>query len=176
MVRQHQGLFDSRRHMGQILLLADHTNVGRRVLAFGTGLLVAAAGALTLATSVFSAGSSSTGTGSLASVPAGELATGGITLGPPQSTSGAIVQSQAISASQAEQAASSRFGGATVLDATYASCQAPTSPALDGNCWAVSLDPSVAGPSSAGTPTWFVVLVDPATGKPVLAQSFTPNS
>lgn len=128
---------------------------------------------LTLTSSVFSAGSSTAGTGPLSSVPASELATGGITLAPPQPTSSA--QSQAISASQAEQAASAKFGDAAVLDATYADCQAPTSPALSGNCWAISLDPGVAGPSTAGTPKWFVVLVDPTTGKPIMAQSFTPN-
>jgi hypothetical protein len=151
--------------------------IHRRFLIAAAVVAVTAGAALALAASVWSAGNSAP-PGTLTGVSPAALAVGGITVNAPETSPQAnSATTSSISQAQAEQIASSAFGG-SVLESTFGHCQAPTAPVTNQNCWAVSLDPNPSGqvPAPNGQPwSYLVVLVDAANGNVLVAQRFAPN-
>jgi len=131
-------------------------------------LAVLAGAVLGLASVVHSAGSPPPIV--FAAVPPNVLSANGIDLTAPQGSS-------TTAAGQAAAATASRaFGGATVRESHFAHCVDPNlSPAIDQDCWAISLDPSgfhshppMGQPAAA---TYLIVLVDSTGGEVLHAQA-----
>lgn len=99
-------------------------------------------------------------------VSAGKLAAGGITLSAPQSAGSAA---STTAGEAAAAAASSALGGRTVQEYHHAHCvDTQKVPALNEDCWAVSLDPSglTSNPPpgfAAQQASYLIALIDPAT-------------
>jgi|SRR5579885_847218 len=97
-------------------------------------------------------------------IPASVLISTGLTLQPPQSTA-------PMTEATASAIATKAGGGQAVLGAQYAHCVVPGKvPPVDQDCWAFSLDPNGLTSTTGVPATWFVVLVDPATGNVLLSR------
>jgi hypothetical protein len=102
---------------------------------------------------------------------ASQLANLGVTLGAPTTASpGATVASAA-------QAAASQKAGANVLHSEYANCQVPGAvPAIDQDCYVELINPvQLSSVQGEGPVRWEVVLVDPATSKPLIGLRQEPT-
>jgi hypothetical protein len=110
---------------------------------------------------------------SFAAVSASTLASEGIVLTQPSAT-------PAVPRASADAMAQTLFPGRAVREAQFVHCLVSNiTPAIDQDCWAYSLDPSgfhSHGPSSS-TPipaTYLVALIDPASGKLLMAEAGAP--
>ena len=145
-------------------MLKPTAHVKRRYLLLA--VLVVAVGA---ALAWSSASGRSAGPGpsvTFSTVPAAKMAVNGITL-----STALNATPSAAAGDAAANAASSDFGGRSVLEYHYAHCVDDQSvPGLSEDCWAVSLDPS--GISSDGPPSaepqqanYLLVLINPTNDK-----------
>lgn len=129
------------------------------VVVFGVGVTVA----------LLVAGVGSSGPPPMPS--ASQLAILGVTLAAPTTASpGETVASAA-------QAAASQKAGADVLNSEYANCQVPGAvPAIKQDCYVELMDPvQLSSSQGEGPLSWEIVLVDPATSKPLIGLREAPS-
>jgi hypothetical protein len=151
-------------------MLTGIRSIRRRYATLGGAIAVGVAVAALTA-----AGGNSTGAPvTVSTVSAATLANGGITLTAPQASSPTVAAGDA-----AATAASNTYGGREVLEYHFAHCvDSESVPALDEDCWAVSLDPGDLASSpprgfSGKQFSYLLVLIDPANDKLIEAQSGT---
>jgi len=112
------------------------------------------------------------GTSSPSPMPsASQLANLGVTLGTP------TTPAPAATVASAAQAAASQKAGADVLNSEYANCQVPGAvPAINQDCYVELMDPvQLSSVQGEGPVAWEVVLVDPATSKPLVGLREEPS-
>lgn len=138
----------------------------RRLALAILAVITAAIVALSLAETVWSdAGPSPLPfTGASAST----LAADGVTLTPPQSA--------APMAAATASGLAAQVGHKPVLQEQYAHCVVTSAvPPVDEDCWAVSLDPTGLASTTGDPATYYIVLIDPNTGKVLLSGWGSPG-
>lgn len=107
------------------------------------------------------------GSASAPSLPsAADWAHFGVTIGPARAASAILPQTA--------QAAAAQAIGGSVLNSQYAHCQVPAgAKPIDQDCYLELMDPTEA--IAGQTVTWFVVMVDATTSKPIAWFSDGPS-